>query len=116
MQHFDAHDHVASVGFAGGQLLLVSPQVRHAGEPVRLRVQARDVSLALAAPAQTSILNVLPATVAQLSSDSPGQLMVALDVGPTRLLARVTERSARALQLAPGQPVFAQVKGVAVVN
>ena len=115
LQH-DAHDHVATVAFNGGQLLLVSPTARATGEPIRLRVQARDVSLALAAPGDTSILNILPATVVALSEDSPGQLMVALDAGPTRLLARVTQRSAQALALAPGQAVFAQIKGIAIVQ
>ncbi len=112
----DAHDHITSVQFAGGQLLLASPTAWPAGAPVRLRIQARDVSLALAAPVDTSILNILPATVVQVDADSPGQCMVALDAGPTRLLARVTQRSAQALALAPGKAVFAQVKGVAVVN
>ena len=114
--HHDAHDHVTTIAFGGGQLLLVSPRPRAAGEPVRLRVQARDVSLALSPPADSSILNILPATVATWAEDSPGQLMVALDAGPTRLLARVTQRSAAALGLAPGMPVYAQVKGVAIVN
>lgn len=115
LQH-DAHDHITTVAFQGGQLLLVSPTARTPGEALRLRVQARDVSLALAAPEGSSILNVLPATVAALAEDSPGQWMVALDAGPTRLLARVTQRSAQALALAPGRAVFAQVKGVAIVN
>ena len=114
--HHDAADHVTTVAFAGGQLLLVSPGAHAAGAPIRLRIQARDVSLALAPPAQSSILNVLPATVAELAPDSPGQLMVALDAGPTRLLARVTQRSATALGLARGMAVYAQVKGVAIVN
>jgi molybdate transport system ATP-binding protein len=114
-QH-DAHDHITTVEFSGGQLLLVSPQARAPGAALRLRVQARDVSLALTAPSDTSILNVVPATVASLAEDSPGQLMVALDAGPTRLLARVTQRSAQALGLAPGRAVFAQVKGIAIVN
>lgn len=112
----DARDHLATASFAGGQLQWVSPAPRVPGEAVRLRVQARDVSLALSAAPDSSILNILPATVVALREDSPGQLMVALDAGPTRLLARVTQRSAQALGLAPGQPVFAQVKGVALVN
>ena len=116
VQQHDVLDHVTTVAFSGGQLLLVSPTARVAGETIRLRVQARDVSLALTAPSDSSILNVLPATVVELSEDSPGQLMVALDAGATRLLARVTQRSARALGLVPGKPVFAQVKGIAVVN
>ena len=112
----DAADHITTVQFAGGQLLLASATARPAGEPVRLRIQARDVSLTLAEQVDTSILNILPATVVQVSDDSPGQCMVALDAGPTRLLARVTQRSAVALALEPGQRVYAQVKGVAIVN
>lgn len=112
----DDHDHVTTVAFAGGQLLLVSPGEHAVGDAIRLRIQARDVSLALAPPADTSILNILPATVVQLAHDSPGQLMVALDAGSTRLLARVTQRSATALGLVPGKPVYAQIKGVAIVN
>ncbi|CAN7576455.1 molybdenum ABC transporter ATP-binding protein [Acidovorax sp. LjRoot118] len=112
----DAADHITTVQFAGGQLLLASATARPAGEPVRLRIQARDVSLTLAEQVDTSILNILPATVVQVSEDSPGQCMVALDAGPTRLLARVTQRSAVALALEPGQRVYAQVKGVAIVN
>lgn len=116
VQDHDASDHITTVSFGGGLLSLVSPAPRTPGERIRLRVQARDVSLALSAPSDTSILNVLSAQVVALSEDSPGQTMVALDVGTTRLLARVTQRSAQALALSPGQPVFAQVKGVAIVN
>ncbi len=83
---------------------------------MRLRVQARDVSLTLTRQADTSILNVLAATVAELREDSPGYVMVALDAGGTRLLARITRKSADTLQLLPGRAVFAQVKGVALLD
>ena len=109
-------DHITCVAFAGGQLLLVSPQARAAGDTVKLRVQARDVSLALTPPQDSSILNIVPATVAEMREDSPGQWMVALQAGPTRLLARVTQRSVHTLQLGPGLHVFAQIKGIAIVN
>lgn len=112
----DAHDHVTTVAFQGGDLLLVSPTPRTPGHTIRLRLQARDVSLALEAPASSSILNVLPATVAAVSEDSPGQCMVALDMGGARVLARITQRSAAALGIAQGKPVLAQIKGIAVVN
>ena len=90
--------------------------LRQPGERVRLRVQARDVSLTLRAAQDTSILNVLPASVTSLVADGPAQTLVALDAGGTPLLARVTRKSADALGLAPGQPVFAQIKGVAVLD
>lgn len=114
----DAFDQITTVSFGEGRLplQLVSATTRTAGEPICMRIQARDVSLALTAPEATSILNILPATVVQVVDDSPGQCMVALDIGGTRLLARVTQRSANTLALAPGKPVFAQVKGIAIVN
>jgi molybdate transport system ATP-binding protein len=114
--HHDAMDHITTVGFSGGQLLLVSPVPPALHQCVKLRVPARDVSLALSPPQATSILNVLPATVVDMREDSPGQWMVALQAADTRLLARVTQRSAQALQLRPGLSVFAQVKGIAIVN
>ncbi|MDO5625644.1 MAG: molybdenum ABC transporter ATP-binding protein [Pseudomonadota bacterium] len=111
--------HLLHARFAGGTLQCVqaagSPP-RAPGARVRLRVQARDVSLALHATADTSILNVLPATVQSLADDGPAQMLVALDAGGTALLARVTRKSADALRLAPGARVFAQVKAVAVLD
>jgi molybdate transport system ATP-binding protein len=78
-------------------------------------VLARDVSLALTQARDSSILNVLPATVQALADDGPAQLLVALDLSGT-LLARITRKSAAQLGLGPGQRVFAQIKGVAVLD
>ena len=116
VQQHDAHDHITTVAFSGGQLLLVSPTAHAPGEALRLRVQARDVSLALTFQSGTSILNAVSARVTALREDGPGQVLVALDAAGTPLLARVTQRSAQALALAPGLPVFAQIKSVALLD
>ena len=117
----DAGYHLSYADFAGGRLsLTLGPPGFYGsitpGRMLRIRVQARDVSLTLENQQSTSILNILPVTVADLSDDSPGQVMVGLDAGGTRLLARITRKSADALALAPGKAVYAQVKGVAVVG
>ena len=115
----DQRWNLLEVRFAGGVLHCVqaagSP-LRHVGERLRLRVLARDVSLALAPASDTSILNVLPATVHSLTDDGPAQTLVALDLAGSTLLARVTRKSAAALRLSAGQRVFAQVKGVALLD
>ena len=115
----DQRWNLLEVRFAGGVLHCVqaagSP-LRHVGERLRLRGLARDVSLALAPASDTSILNVLPATVHSLTDDGPAQTLVALDLAGSTLLARVTRKSAAALRLSAGQRVFAQVKGVAVLD
>lgn len=115
-------DCLSEVAFGGGCLLL--PQAGSAalpnGTPVRVRIQARDVSLSLQAPAHSSVLNVLSATVVDVLDDSPGQVLVGLQLGhgaeSVRLLSRISLVSARRLGIAPGQAVFAQIKGVALVR
>ena len=102
--------------FAGGDIHIPQQPGAKVGDTVRVRVQARDVSLTLERQSGTSIQNILPVTITALSPDSPGQVMVQLDAVGTALLARVTVRSADALKLAVGQQLFAQVKGVAIIR
>jgi molybdate transport system ATP-binding protein len=115
VQHHDPDDHLTLIAFSGGTLL-VPQQSAVPGQTLRVRVQARDVSLSLQHPCGSSILNILPATVTALVPDSPGQVMVALDAGGCPLLARVTQRSALALGLNPGLTLYAQIKGVAIAG
>lgn len=110
----DPLDHLTTTGFAGGELI-VTRQSAAVGQTLRIRVAARDVSLTLQHQTDTSILNILPALVTALSPDSPGQMMVALELAGTPLLARVTARSVQVLGLMPGKTVFAQIKGIAIL-
>jgi molybdate transport system ATP-binding protein len=111
----DAPYHLSVARFAGGELC-IARQSLAMGQALRIRVQARDVSLSLQHPSGTSILNILPVRVLALSPDSPGQVMVQLGAGGCTLLARITEKSAQGLALAPGLAVFAQIKGVAILG
>ena len=111
----DPEFQLACIEFSGGRIFLPNDTVK-IGQRVRLRVQARDVSLTLERQTGSSILNSIAATVVDLSGDSVGQMMVGLDAGNTRLLCRITKKSASALELKPGLTLFAQVKGVAVLE
>lgn len=111
----EANYHLSLARFAGG-VLSIPRQAVALGQTLRIRVQARDVSLSLQHAHGSSILNILPARVAALSPDSPGQVMVRLDVGGCTLLSRVTEKSAHGLALTAGMPLFAQIKGVAILG
>jgi molybdate transport system ATP-binding protein len=84
------------------------------GERVRVRIRARDVSIALAAPRDASFLNVIPGTVAAISGEHGASAEVQLDVAGTPLLARVTRKSIATLRLAPGQRAYALIKSVAI--
>lgn len=64
----------------------------------------------------SSILNSINIFVVDLADDSPGQVMAGLDAGGTRLLCRITKKSADTLGLEPGKALYAQVKGVAIIG
>ena|SRR5450830_487746 len=112
----DANWHLARVEFPGGSLW-VRDGGHAIGAPVRLRILARDVSIALEKVGGTSILNCLPATVDQLApGEHPALALLRLQVGPSPLLARLTQRSAIGLGITPGMPVWVQIKAVALIG
>lgn len=86
------------------------------GTSVRVRIQARDVSLSLSPQHESSIINTLSTTVAAVESQPPGRSLVRLDIGGSALLARLTRKSLDNLGIEVGQQVFAQIKSVALVD
>jgi len=103
-------------GEQGSQLRVHAPDQTASG-PIRLRVLARDVSVALDDPARISIQNHLVVTIRQLH-ELPGNrvlLNTAMQDGQT-LLIEITPWSAQQLGLAAGQNVFALIKSVALMR
>jgi molybdate transport system ATP-binding protein len=112
----DDRFHLSLVDVPGGQLA-VSRRPLAVGAPIRARLLARDLSLALAPPTQTSIQNSLHARIMELADDpDPAQLLVRLDLGTAHCLARVTRRAVHRLSLQPGMAVFLLVKSIAIAD
>ena len=114
---YDAHYQLLKLQLPGSTLQM---RVAHAplalGKALRVKVQARDVSLSLQAEEHSSILNRLPVTVTQeIAADNSAHVLVRLDAEGTPLLARITRFSRDQLQLHPGQTLWAQIKAVAVL-
>jgi len=109
----DEHYGLATLSTLAGQLTVVNRQFR-LGETLRLQVAARDVSVTLSPPHDSSILNVLPATIESLSAENTAQVLVQLKAGSTRLLARLTTKSTEQLALCKGKLVYAQIKSIAL--
>ncbi len=119
VERFDPHYGLVTLALAGGRLL-VPGNPEPPGTPHRVRIAASDVSLARTPAADSTILNVLPTRILAAEPQDGVQVMVAIALGTdgsgARLLARVTRKSWDTLGLAPGQPVFAQIKGVALAD
>ncbi|MGH6918466.1 MAG: molybdenum ABC transporter ATP-binding protein [Geminicoccaceae bacterium] len=111
-----AHDQTFQLSTVsiGRQSLVVPLLAEELGARVRLRVRARDVALATERPTGISIQNILPGKVIELSREEGTFVEVNVDVDGTVLTARLTRRAVAVLRLAPGQPVFALVKSIAL--
>lgn len=108
-------DGLTELAVSGGRLFL--PLLDRApGQHTRVRILAHDVIVASEAPHGLSALNILPAQVVTLRSGGGPGVIVQLQCGDDRLLARITRRSADALGLEPGRQVFAVIKSVSVAR
>ena len=109
----DVEDELATVAFDGGTLIVSSLDAL-IGERVRVRVRARDVSIALEEPRAISVQNVLRGTIVHIGEPRNGVVEVSIAVGAITIRSRVTRRAAGQLRLATGMNVFALVKAVSL--
>ena len=84
------------------------------GSEIRLRVRARDVSIATERPRNISVRNILRGSIVRIEEEPETAFAEMLvDIGGARLRARVTRAAVDDLSLAVGMPVFALVKSIA---
>ncbi|KRR07921.1 molybdenum ABC transporter ATP-binding protein [Bradyrhizobium jicamae] len=101
-----------------GARVLVPAAPLPPGVHQRLRVAARDVSVAREPPRANSIVNVFPARIKASLPLGAGEITLVLALGGsgTEILARITRFSFDSLGLKDGMDVFAQVEGVMLVS
>ncbi|WP_370228372.1 molybdenum ABC transporter ATP-binding protein [Cognatishimia sp.] len=100
----------------GGAVLHLPKVAAQTGDTVRLRIKATDVMLSLSRPEGISALNVIKAKISDLRDGQGPGMLVRLQCGEDHLLARITRRSAKAMDLKLGQTLFAVVKSVSVAQ
>lgn len=109
-----AHDEayrLTRVALGDGVISLPINKQKPVGEAVNIRIDARNVAIATAAPSNISIRNVLPATITAMNRrpDSPF-VDIILRAGDAILQAQITTAASDDLALASGQSVYALVK------
>ena len=85
------------------------------GQPLRVQVRARDVSVSVQRPADSSLLNRLPVLLHSWQVVD-AHVLLTLRLGGQGLLARITRYSFDQLQLTQGQALWAQVKSVSLLS
>ena len=109
----DAAWGLASVDI-GGQTIEIVGSDFEAGQPVRLMIRARDVSISLAAPENVSIRNRVRCVIEEVSIDESAFAELLLRCGSQIIRSRITRKSASELGLAKGMEVVALLKSVSV--
>jgi molybdate transport system ATP-binding protein len=119
IESYDEPYGLLALSIDGGRLLVPAPS-GVVGDYRRIRIAAGEVSLALAPPPHSSILNVAPARIVAMSPVGRHEVIVVLALGMSgdgaRVLSRITRRSAERLNLKGGSSVFVQIKGVSLVS
>ena len=117
VEAYDSAYGLLTISVSGGRFVVPAPGGT-IGERRRIRILARDVSLARERPGPSSILNILPARIVSIRQMDSNEIGASLALGEegtgARLLARVTRKSWDALELAPDARAYAQVKAVAL--
>lgn len=110
-----AHDSsyfLSTLSFSGGELVAPGIEVP-VGTRVRVRIRARDVSLAIVNPSGISIRNVLQGDVISIDDQRGAIVEVHVRVGDTTLLARITRLACAEMGLMAGQKVLVLLKAIA---
>ncbi|MCC1491137.1 molybdenum ABC transporter ATP-binding protein [Cognatishimia sp. F0-27] len=99
---------------AGGASLLLPRVPQAVGQSLRIRIPGQDVILSRSAPEGLSALNSLRGTITGIrAGDGPGAV-VSIETAAGTVLARVTRRSAQALDLGVGVECYAIIKTLAI--
>ncbi len=109
----DRRDQLTRLEFSGGAIVVPFQDLPE-GREIRIRIRARDITLSLTKPTQTSVLNILEGQIIEIAESDKARADVLLQVGKDKLWASVTKRSVRELGLEIGVSLFAMIKSVAV--
>ena len=110
-----APDGITELDFAGSKLFL--PKIdTPLGRKVRLRILAKDITLAIDEPQKISALNILKGEVVEIILGSGPGAVIGIKVGNHKLITRITQRSLNAMDLKLGKTCFAFLKSVSVAT
>jgi molybdate transport system ATP-binding protein len=85
-----------------------------AGATVRVQLLARDIIVSTQMPQHLSVRNSLRGVISEVTGDDAHTDLIAIDIGGTDVLARVTKAATRELALEPGMAAWALVKSVSL--
>ena len=99
-----------------GEDILITAENMQLDQKLRILIHARDVSLCLSQPKDSSILNCIPIVIDELQTDKNGKLRVMAKIGNQTMVSLISHRSAHQLNIEKGKQMFAQFKATAMIK
>lgn len=98
----------------GKQFMWVANNKDEVGKTLRLNIAAKDVSIAISKPVNTSVLNVLHGHLVAISTTDSYKVILKVAVEHCYLFAEISIKSLHALSLKEGDSLWMQIKSIAV--
>ncbi len=98
------------------EAILIAAENMKINQKVRVLIHAKDVSLCLTPPVDSSILNCIPIRINELKQDKQGKIRVLAALGEQTMVATISHLSARKLKVEPGKKMYAQFKATAMIK
>ncbi|MCW9047275.1 MAG: molybdenum ABC transporter ATP-binding protein [Gammaproteobacteria bacterium] len=99
-----------------GETILITAESMRLNDKIRVLIHARDVSLCLSPPQDSSILNCVPICIDEIQTDENGKLRVIAKIGEQTIVSLISHRSARQLNINKGKQMYAQFKATAMIK
>jgi molybdate transport system ATP-binding protein len=96
-----------------GELKVQTPGLA-IGTALRVQLLARDIIVSTRPPEHLSVRNSLEGHITQVQDDAGDSDMITIDIGGTRIMARITKAATRELGLNVGMQTWALVKTVSL--
>jgi molybdate transport system ATP-binding protein len=111
----DASSGMTRVRVGQGELkVLAVGKPKPPGTTLRVQLLARDIIVSTQLPQHLSVRNNLQGIVTAVTDDDANSDLISIDIGGTKIMARVTKAATRELALVPGLPAWALVKSVSL--
>lgn len=109
-------EHAMLQGEVDGQRIYLAINNRVQEQAVQIKVESKDVIIATQKFAHSSLQNCFTTKIEQIEKISSSHILLTLNLGQQKLLAKITAKSLQQLELAVGQSVFSYIKAVSIIG
>ncbi|MCP5077128.1 MAG: molybdenum ABC transporter ATP-binding protein, partial [Psychromonas sp.] len=103
-------------GEVDGQSIYLAMSEAVQEQTLQIKVESKDVIIATQKFPHSSLQNCLSCTIEQIEAISASHILLTLNLGKQKLLAKISAKSLQQLKLQVGQTVFSYIKAVSIIG